>query len=67
MFPFRLWRCTMTIKEMRAKSGMTQKAFSEYLNIPKRTIENWESGRRKTPDYVIELIEYKLIHEGVLS
>lgn len=56
----------MTIKEMRTKSGMTQKAFSEYLNIPKRTIENWESGRRKTPDYVIELIEYKLIHERVL-
>lgn len=57
----------MTIKEMRTKSGMTQKAFSEYLNIPKRTIENWESGRRKTPDYVVELIEYKLIHERMLS
>lgn len=56
----------MTIKEMRDKSGMTQKAFSEYLNIPKRTIENWENGRRKTLDYVIELIEYKLTHEGVL-
>ena len=56
----------MTIKEMRAKSGMTQKAFSEYLNIPNRTIEDGERGRRKTPDYVIELIEYKLTHEGVL-
>lgn len=56
----------MTIKEMRAKSGMTQKAFSDYLNIPKRTIEDWESGKRKAPDYVVELIEYKLIHERVL-
>lgn len=57
----------MTIKDMRAKSGMTQKAFSDYLNIPKRTIEDWENGRRKPPDYVVELIEYKLIHERVLS
>lgn len=56
----------MTIKEMRAKSGMTQKAFSEYLNIPKRSIEEWEGGRRKPPDYVVELIEYKLTHEGIL-
>lgn len=57
----------MTIKDMRAKSGMTQKAFSDYLNIPKRTIEDWENGRRKPPDYVVELIEYKLIHERLLS
>lgn len=56
----------MTIKDMRAKSGMTQKAFSDYLNIPKRTIEDWENDRRKPPDYVVELIEYKLTHEGVL-
>lgn len=56
----------MTIKEMRTKSGMTQKAFSDYLNIPKRTIEDWENDRRKPPDYVVELIEYKLTHEGVL-
>ena len=56
----------MTIKDMRAKSGMTQKAFSDYLNIPKRTIEDWENDRRKAPDYVVEIIEYKLTHEGVL-
>ena len=56
----------MTIKDMRAKSGMTQKAFSDYLNIPKRTIEDWENDRRKPPDYVVELIRYKLTHEGVL-
>lgn len=53
----------MTIKEMRAACGMTQASFSEYLNIPKRTIEDWESGRRAAPEYVTELIEYKLIAE----
>ena len=54
----------MNIKELRTKSGMTQKQFSEYLNIPKRTIEEWEGQRRIPPIYVIELIEYKLKKEG---
>lgn len=34
----------MTIKEMRTASGMTQQQFSEKLQIPKRSIENWEGG-----------------------
>ncbi len=54
----------MNIKELRTKSGMTQKQFSEYLNIPKRTIEEWEGQRRIPPIYVLELIEYKLKKEG---
>ena len=54
----------MTIKELRTKTGMTQKQFSEYLNIPNRTIEDWESERRKPPIYVIELIEDKINGDG---
>lgn len=54
----------MNIKELRTKSGMTQKQFSEFLNIPKRTIEEWEGQRRVPPIYVVELIEYKLKKEG---
>ena len=55
----------MTIKTMRAKANMTQKEFSEYLNIPKRSIENWESGQRNAPEYLIELINYKLRNEEI--
>lgn len=53
----------MTIKELRTACGMTQKAFAEYLKIPKRTIEDWENERRTPPEYIVELIEYKLRHE----
>lgn len=53
----------MTFKELRTMSGMTQKAFSEYFQIPKRTIENWDSGIRKCPEYLIALMEYKLSKE----
>lgn len=57
----------MTIKELRAATGMTQQAFADYLNIPKRSIENWENGTYKPAEYLTELIEYKLKHEGLIS
>ena len=53
----------MTFKDLKTESGMTQKQLSEFLNVPLRTIENWCSGTSKCPPYVLELIEYKLIHE----
>lgn len=40
----------MTVKEMRLKLDMTQEMFSQRYNIPKRTIENWESGKRTRLD-----------------
>ena len=50
----------MTIKELRQAAGMSRKEFSEYFNIPYRTIEDWEAGKRKCPAYLVELIEWKL-------
>lgn len=57
----------MKIKELRKATGMTQKEFGEYFGIPKRTIEDWEGGRRRPSQYVVELIEYKLKNENRLS
>ncbi len=57
----------MVIKDLRAKAKLTQQAFSNYLKIPKRTIEDWENNKRTPPDYVIKLIEYKLKKEGIIS
>lgn len=57
----------MTIKEMRAETGLTQVKFAEHLGIPRRTIENWESGVNDCPKYVKELIEYRLRNEGMIK
>ena len=57
----------MTIKELRAATNLTQKAFAELTGIPQRTIENWESGRRNPPAYLVELIEYYLLNEGLIK
>ena len=47
----------MKIKEIRKYSGLTQYAFSKKYNIPKRTLEGWESGKRNPPEYVFMLLE----------
>jgi len=57
----------MNIKELRTTLGWTQKQLSEYFNIPRRTIESWEAGTRNPPEYVYELIVYKLRKENLLS
>ncbi len=47
--------------EIRKMSGLTQAAFAEKYNIPKRTIEAWEASsenaRRDAPNYVLDLLE----------
>lgn len=42
----------LTIRDIRAKTGLSQAAFGERYCIPRRTIENWESGTRSCPPYV---------------
>lgn len=46
----------MTIREARLNAGLTQQRMSEVFEIPKRTIENWEAGKRNPPAYVEKLI-----------
>lgn len=50
------------IKETRAEYNITQKEMSEILEIPLRTIENWESGKRKPSKWVEKLIIDNLKH-----
>lgn len=56
----------MTIKELRNKAGLTQKAFAQLLNIPQRTIEDWEGGRRQPSDYLLKFIGYYLQNEKII-
>lgn len=48
------------IKEARINAGLTQQQMSDLLEIPKRTIENWEAGSRKCPKWTEKLIIEKL-------
>lgn len=54
----------MSVKELREAAGMSRVEFSEYFNIPYRTLQSWELSDRKCPEYVLQLMEYKLRNEG---
>lgn len=34
------------VKAIRAKTGLTQERFATVVGVSKRTLENWEQGRR---------------------
>lgn len=46
------------LKKIREELGMNRTEFSHYMEIPLRTLEEWEAGRRQMPDYVLRLISY---------
>ena len=47
----------MSIKEIRALTGLSQVKFCEKYNIPRRTLEEWESGNNKPAEYLVALLE----------
>lgn len=47
----------MTIKELRATTGLTQKEFGNKFNIPTMSISNWEQGACNPPKYIPEMME----------
>lgn len=56
----------MTIKEIRAATGLSQSKFCEALGIPLRTLQKWEIGERSCPEYVVDLIAYRVQNDPKL-
>lgn len=44
------------VKELRVKTGLSQAAFARAYGIPRRTVENWESGVNEPPSYVLSML-----------
>lgn len=53
----------MDIKAMRAQDGLSFKKFSAVYGIPERTIQDWEYGKRRTPEYVRRLLAYTMLEK----
>ena len=49
----------MNIREMRTRLGDTQSEFAMRYSIPLRTVQNWEAGVRKPPEYIMNLLEIR--------
>jgi DNA-binding transcriptional regulator YiaG len=54
-----------TIKQKRLELGLTQQQLADLTGVPFRTIQNWETGQRKCPDYVERLLLFFLEHSIV--
>ena len=55
------------ITELRESVGENRKEFSKRTGIPVRTLEDWEAGRRKPPEYIPRLISYQLEYEELIK
>ena len=51
----------MTIEDARKSCGMSRKDVAEWLEIPYRTLTNWENGERPCPPYIEKLIVEKIL------
>lgn len=47
------------LRLLRAELGLNRKQFALEYGIPLRTVEDWEHGKRKMPEYVLRLLSYK--------
>lgn len=48
------------LKELREKLSLSQLDCEKIFNIPVRTWQNWEEGKRKTPKYVYDTLINKM-------
>lgn len=53
-------------EKIRNILGISRAEFSRRYNIPLRTLENWESGDREPPKYVLELLE-RVVKEDLMN
>ena len=54
---------TMTIKELRKKTDLSQSQFAKKFHLNIRTLQTWEQNTRPTPEHVIYLISSILKYE----
>ena len=50
----------MELHALREELGLNRKDFALEYDIPVRTIEDWEHGKRKMPPYLLRLLAYKV-------
>ena len=52
------------IKVARQAAGLSRETICKEIGIPPRTLQDWELGNRKPPDYVERLVIEKIEEIG---
>lgn len=53
-----------SVSELFDASGMPMSSFGNFFGVPPRTMQDWIYGASPCPQYVINLMAYKLEHEN---
>ena len=48
------------IRDARKAAGLSQQGVTDALGIPRRTLQDWESGKRTPPGWAEALVVEKL-------
>ena len=51
--------------KLKESTGLNWKQFSEYYEIPYRTVQDWYMGKRSMPEYLLKLMIYKAEMERI--
>lgn len=57
----------ISFQKVFSMSNMNMRQFSEYFEIPYRTVQDWKRGVSKCPEYLLNLIQYKLKKEELID
>ena len=55
------------VRALREDLQLNRREFCDYFNIPYRTVQDWECGKRVMPEYVLSLLEYKIRMDQMLQ
>lgn len=55
------------VAALRESTGLTRKDFCKLVQIPYRTMTEWELGNRHAPEYVLRLLEHYLRSQGLIE
>ena len=51
-------------ERIRSILGVSRAEFSRRYNIPLRTLEDWDAGKKNPPGYVLELLERAVLEDS---
>lgn len=57
----------MNIRELCEKYKISQSGLARRFGIPLRTVQNWCTGQRKAPEYVVSMINELLALDPLMS
>lgn len=55
------------VRLLRESMSLNRKEFCDYFEIPYRTVQDWESNKRKIPTYLLRLMRYMACAEKMIK